>query len=438
MDLNETQNLTTEEKITKAKINLQQSNPFFAYLVSTLDLEEKKEIPSIGVDTTEPEKKRILYNPDFIDKQTTAELQGILAHEVGHIIFKHWENKNQNPELSNIAQDIVINDIISESNLTLPNDNPLLPHNHQVNFQGVSITQINEKTSEQVYKILEKKLPDKVKKKLAQQSGRKGGKQGQQKKGQGQGKAKKTPQNQNEKGGNGGKGDKNEIEGRFDEHQLGGQPNEKEKEKINQKIKKASTYAKSRGELPSKIQEKIEDLTESKMNWRTLLYKYIRQEIPFDYTWRRPNKKSHSLGTYLPDVDREKIEICVALDTSGSISNQDLRDFTSEVWEIVNSFQNIDLTLIQADAKIQDTKEINNYNQQEINDLEIKGRGGTDHIPVFDWVEKNKANTPLLICFTDGFTQTPQTRPNFDTLWVLPDQDTDKNFNFGKVIIQNE
>lgn len=420
MEIDFDQNLTPEEKIKKAKISLQQDQPFFAYLLSTLDIEADPDVGTIGVNTKT--KRNIFYNPDYIKETSLKQTQGLLIHEIGHIIFNHYHRQDQDPKISNIAQDIVVNDIIQEAKLNLPQGG-LVPSNHRLEIKqpqgkNIYIENINKKSSEQVYEILEKTLDKKTKEQLSQGAG-----------GQGQ-KGKKKQQG-------GGAGQDEQQGARIDQHNFGNsEPDQETKEKIKQKIIEASTYAKSRGELPSKIEARIKELTESKLDWRSLLYRYVANEIPFDYTWQTPHKKSHSLGTYLPNIQREKLELVLALDTSGSISDKELQDFAGEVLSIVNSFQNIELTILEADTEIQKVIEISNYNKDKVKNLEIVGRGGTDHYPVFEWVQKNKPNARLLICFTDGHTRTPTQNPYFDTLWVLPEKENDPDFHFGKVIIQ--
>ena len=68
-----------------------------------------------------------------------------------------------------------------------------------------------------------------------------------------------------------------------------------------------------------------------KVNWKTLLQKYITNTIPTDYTFARPRRSSRALGIYLPSVVKENVEIYVSIDTSGSISQDDLTDFLSEM-----------------------------------------------------------------------------------------------------------
>lgn len=140
----------------------------------------------------------------------------------------------------------------------------------------------------------------------------------------------------------------------------------------------------------------------------------------------KPHRKSISVGTYLPDVVREGIEVVVGIDTSGSISNTDLTDFLSEIFGICRAFQErLKMTLIPCDCEIQDTYEITNGNIDKIkNEVKIKGGGGTSFKPVIDWIEENKRDTKLLIYLTDGWGDKIEKQP-YDILWILTKDGSD-------------
>ena len=83
------------------------------------------------------------------------------------------------------------------------------------------------------------------------------------------------------------------------------------------------------GKEPAGIERIIGKLHESKIDWKALLLRHIESSIPQDYTYARCSKKSISAGYYLPDTIKERIDVAVAIDCSGSIGRQELNDFIS-------------------------------------------------------------------------------------------------------------
>ncbi len=199
----------------------------------------------------------------------------------------------------------------------------------------------------------------------------------------------------------------------------------------------ACTYAKQQGHLPAGMERIVGALLETHIDWKGLLYRYITNQIPIDYNWCKPSKKSYGTGVYMPGIEKEHIDVVVAIDTSGSISPTELQMFMSEVVSIIRSFRNVDLTVIDCDCRI---NQVRNYKQATITDalnIKLKGGGGTSHLPVFDWLNKNLPNAQLLIGFTDGYTSFPdKSKVRVNTLWVVAGSyraPTD-SFPFGQVI----
>ena len=114
---------------------------------------------------------------------------------------------------------------------------------------------------------------------------------------------------------------------------------EEEAQKIKDEIKEGmmqAAQAAGAGNTPGEIQRMIKELTEPKMNWREILQQQIQSTIRNDFTFQRPNRKSWHTGAILPGMDfDETIDICVAVDMSGSIGNVQAQDFLSEIQGII-------------------------------------------------------------------------------------------------------
>jgi len=430
--------LTAEEKLVRARVQLQKEKPFFSYLTMHLTFIEQPEIETAGVDSY----GNLYFNSDFINKLTDDEIKGVLAHEVMHCALEHLDRgKGRNHEIFNIAADTVINSMLLDDDMSLP-ENAINPHNGEITIFGIKIKKASQKTSEEVYDKLYRGLSKQLKKdmkaikKYLEKNGDKGFDKHIYGDGDRDGKGNKC----DACGGSGNNKDGTPCD------KCNGTGNKNGKKLSDKKVdwKKtlvdACTYARQRGNLPAGMERIVGKLMETYIDWKGLLYRYITNQIPVDFNWSRPSKRSHSTGIYLPAVEKEMIEVMAHVDTSGSISQKELAEFISELASICNSFKNVDLTVIDCDCRVNGVHPLKNAQASEVISRigkNLKGGGGTSHIPVFDWINKNKPNTKFVISFTDGYTEfPPKSQVNMPVLWILAgDWRADKkNFPYGQVI----
>ena len=190
------------------------------------------------------------------------------------------------------------------------------------------------------------------------------------------------------------------------------------------------------GNLPASMKTMIDELVNPKLPWYTLLAQYIQKAVISDWKWVRPNKRLIGMDINLPSTIRENLNVVVAVDTSGSISNEELVKFTSETHAILSSMASVKMTLIDCDAVIQAVVEIENGQSIDGSKLPWEGRpwtgrGGTSFIPVFDYVEEQGLNPELLIYFTDGYGSFPTSEPSYPVVWVMT---TDMRPLFGEIV----
>ena len=165
------------------------------------------------------------------------------------------------------------------------------------------------------------------------------------------------------------------------------------------------------------------------INWQDELYRYIASYDKSLYQFFPPNMKYLYMGIYLPSLQSDLLHITIAIDTSGSIDEDLLSLFLSQIESIMQHYPNYKIELIQADDKIQSHQTFINGDTL---DYTIKGRGATDFRVVFDYIDKYIDHPTLLIYFSDGDGIFPQDIPNYDTLWVL---NRDIELPFGDTII---
>ncbi len=119
----------------------------------------------------------------------------------------------------------------------------------------------------------------------------------------------------------------------------------------------------------------------------------------------------------------------VAIDSSGSVEEELLSLFAGELEALFLSFPDVQLDLLVCDAKIQN---VYRFVSGEILDFSIKGGGGTDFRPVFDYIERELPETSMLIYFTDAKGTFPQNEPLYETIWVVKEE---SEVPFGREIV---
>lgn len=427
--------LSTEDKISKAKIKLHKETPFFSYLVEHLRFQESTKVPSMGVDA----KGNCYYNKEFVDKLPDSQIKGVIAHEVLHPALRHIQRCNgrnimvNGGSLWNIAIDIAANLLLVENGFDLPSEG-LIPRNNQITVFNSTITDLDNKSAEEIYEELKAKLKQMVE----------------------EGSAKVVPSGFTQGDGKPAKGfdehiqgeeeeEKKEGQGKGDKEQQGkggNQPEESDGQvpsiDWDKAVSEAYNHAKMIGKSPAGFERMFEELHKSKVNWRTILRRTVASMIPFDHTYRKPNKKYLSHDVYVPSLHGESIKVLVSIDTSGSIGQQELTDFMSEVIGISKSFSQVDFHVLTHDVDVHDDIPVYNGHINTLRNLKLHGGGGTSHIPLYEYIKKKKLSkqTKLLVSFTDGYSDYPERRPNVETIFILAGAHTNKENmpKWGKVI----
>ena len=198
-----------------------------------------------------------------------------------------------------------------------------------------------------------------------------------------------------------------------------------------QVVSQAAQSAKMQGKLPSYLEKFVEGLLYPKVDWRRLLKDFI-QAFPVDYSFMQADRRFADFEFIIPSLHGEQIELTVAVDTSGSFSSEQLREALTEVYDMVSSFDYITLTVISCDAAVQSVETI--HSRYEIDKIKLKGGGGTDFQPVFDWIEENQPGCQGLVYFTDMYGTFPDEAPRHKTLWIVSSEFDLDDAPFGQAI----
>lgn len=184
------------------------------------------------------------------------------------------------------------------------------------------------------------------------------------------------------------------------------------KSQLDHHLKELATSIKGRGTIPGELQGYIDSLFEvipAKFDWRS----YVRRFAGGSYKTftafqrRKPNKRfEENPGLKIKDRNH----ILVGVDTSGSVSNDELREFMNEIHHIHKT--GTDVTICQFDAAI---KDISIFNPKL--PITIYGRGGTDFDPIIEYTNAHMRKYTGLIIFTDGEAPAPE-KCKLPTLWV--------------------
>jgi predicted metal-dependent peptidase len=408
-------NLTNQRRIVKALVNLQSIQPFIGYMAMNFKLVEfpkEHAMQTMGVDAN----FNLYYSQEFIEKEvkTYPLLLGCCAHEILHIALNHIGRVgNRIRIIANIAQDMVVWYLVAESGMQILKggkyvqvDTNLKRAWINVDNKPIVVNNIDEKSWEKAYDEIIKQMEDR---------------------------------NMDPKNNQGG----NDLEDyNFDKH-MHESFNKMSKEKQNEYVqnlrqKLSDAYMQNIGKMPGRMERYIKEFLESKIPWHNKILKYVKQSIePVDYHYKKPHKKSYQLGIYLPGIKKEKIEVDIVVDLSGSIDEKSYIEFISEIYSIIKSFPVIESNIYFGDVNITMEKNIKKSNLEDLKSIKPTGGGGTDMERIFLEIAKKRKHSKLLICLTDGFTTiSERNKTPFNIIWVVCRKGIKNRnyFSYGEVI----
>lgn len=183
------------------------------------------------------------------------------------------------------------------------------------------------------------------------------------------------------------------------------------------------------GSIPGDIEIFLSKLLNPKLPWNRILSKYLRNMIKADYTFKKPNRR-YMPEFYLPSLHSNKLmDIAIAVDASGSVSDDEFKVFVSETHAILKHMKPNKINLIQFDARLRSVDEVKST--KELMDVKFFGKGGTKISPVISWANENKPQ--LLLIFTDGYFNFYGDTTNSNVIWLVHDN-PEFTAPFGKVI----
>ena len=345
------------DRLDTAYSKLGLREPFIAAVMTRIKREVSDEVSTAATDGT-----RVIYNPDFIEKQSNEELFGLVLHESLHIVLMHmWRRDGRDPELWNYANDAIINAYIRKRGYSLPDG-------------GVFVSWVQDShDSEHVYRKLKQEQD------RQEQSGSGSGGEG-----DGEGDQQSKPKRA---GGFDGQGD------------LIDAPNEATKSDLEATIMASAEMAKACGDNSGLIDNILKRAGKSDIDWRNEMRAMLTAASNNDYTYRRPSRRFIAQGLYLPSLHNEGLgPVVIAVDSSASMTQQELSQIAEETQQIIEDLNPEFVRVVYCDTSI---KNIQDFNQGDDVKLECRGGGGTSFKPVFDYVSSEMPNAVGVIYFTD-------------------------------------
>jgi len=185
-----------------------------------------------------------------------------------------------------------------------------------------------------------------------------------------------------------------------------------------QRLAGAAQQAMQAGKLGGAMMRMVDFMLQPQLPWRVLLARHMNAIARDDYSYTRPSTRRGEPAIF-PSLRSHEVDVVVALDVSGSISDKEMNEFVSEI-DAIKSHVRARVTVHACDAELA-TAGPWRFEPWEQVDLpgEFQGGGGTRFTPVFDWVETQDRRPDLLVYFTDGEGEFPRSEPDYPVLWLI-------------------
>ena len=385
-----------QQSLSKISKELMLREPYYGFFLIMLNKMWRKDLPTAGV-SKNGINYQLAINEEFWTSLSEKHQMGLLKHELLHIAFGHLVSFGsfRNKKLANVAMDMEINQYI---------DPEYLPDGG-IDINNYEDLNLDIKAGCRYYYDKLQQLKD-------------------------------------EKDKDGTCGNE-EMDKLLDNIDNGDVPDhstweefddlsEAEKKLIEKQIQKVLSDAKEqtikkRGNVPGEIEGVIiiEEIVKPKFDWRSYVRRFSGTSTKvFTKKIRRKENRRYDENPGLKI--KMKQHMLLAIDTSGSVSDAELNEFMNEIHHIYKA--GVDITIVQCDTSINSIEEYKGKNE-----LNVKGRGGTEFDPVLDYYNANQKKYTSLVYFTDGECYT-SVKPKGRILWVLSERSSMNESLPGHVI----
>ena len=414
-----------ETKLSAARTRLILDKPFLGALVLRLPMQAGD--PK-WCKTTATDARTLYYNPTYIDQLSLDQTQFVLAHEAMHCALSHFARRqHRDKHRWDVACDFAINPLLINDGLKPTTDALVLQE-----YDGM--------TAEEIYPLLDENPEQEPHDQhLYDES-----------ESEGQGNqppppsAPPPPHQENNKenqsneepqqgDGNGSQEQSSSGDGSGEDQQAQPDPassgasqppplNESERAALavqwQQRLAGAAQQAMQAGKLGGALARLVDHLLQPRLPWRMLLARYMTSIARDDYNYSRPSTRREG-EAIMPSLRSAQTDLVVALDTSGSIGDNEISEFVAEVNAIKGQMR-ARITVLACDAELAEDGpwEFEPWEEIELPDT-LHGGGGTDFQPVFDWTEARDRQPDLLVYFTDAEGEFPKLEPHYPVVWLV-------------------
>lgn len=368
-----------EAKILIARRQFIQEQSWFGNLIGKLKLKlsnDIKEIPTCATDGTS-----IFFGANFVSKVSVSELVFTFGHELLHCLLNHHLRRtgSRKPLLWNCACDYVVNAMLVDAGIGKKPKGVLYDK------------KFADKTCEEIYAILEQYSQE----------------------------AQATLQTLDDHGFM-----KDSAEGQAQSSQdISGNQQQQPSSGMSDEVAEQWTdtltdlerdlsqkSAADKGSLEKSLEKLLKaeapdfNSYQSQISWKEELREFIKCKFLTDLTYMRPNRKTQSMGIVLPSMrTEEKLNIAIALDTSGSMESEWITNFLGEIQEILLCYEMGSIHLWCFDTKVHSYKVLDFTEVGQLSFYKPKGGGGTDFTVNWKLLEKEHITPDLLLMLTDGY-----------------------------------
>ena len=351
--------VNTFDAMTQARASLIRLHPFFGVLALQMEYVANKP----GISTMATDGSKLYYNEQWISGLSVAEVRGVICHELLHAALHHTMRVGSRKKaLWNIACDYAINPMVLDG----------APESIKLPPGGCLNMDWKDKSAEEIYDLLIK---------------------------------------------NGEEAPGDFIIDLMDGEFVSEAEALTQEARWNVALTQAAIIAQQAGNLPGAFKRLIDQISTPKVDWRAQLRALLTEFSPQDFSWARPNRRHLSNDLILPSLTGASAgKIVCVIDTSGSISDEILQRFGSEIVGIRDSVMPSTLEIIYCDAHID---HIDTFENGDEVCFEMHGGGGTDFRPPFAHIEKADEMPKCLVYLTDGYGPFPGQAPNYPVIWAM-------------------
>jgi predicted metal-dependent peptidase len=346
--------------------------------------------------TVATDAKALYYNPAYILDLSISQVEAVMAHEALHCALAHFSRRqHRNKARWDLACDFAINSIIVQEGMMLP-PNAL----HMPDFDGMS--------AEEIYPMLDDN-PDQEPQDqhVYDQDGYSQGSSSQSSGGSGQSASDSSAN---------GRADSESDEGFAMPPPLNVEEKETMSTQWQQRMAGAAQQAQQSGKLSAEMARMVDLLLQSQVPWRSLLARYMSMRGRNDFNYHRPSRREGE--AIFPSLRSAEVNVTIAIDTSGSISESEMQEFITEV-DALKGQVKARITLLACDCELHAESPWRYEPWDEMQVPDVKGGGGTSFIPVFSWCASQDMAPDTLIYFTDAEGEFPAQVPHFPVIWLV-------------------